>query len=259
MQPADAEPFHRRAKAAVDSIPETLDGGRWVSQTEDVPPSATQLLRPNAVLSRRYVKQTADGRQLDANVLIVQCKDARDMQGHYPPRCYPANGDTLLERKPRTWVVDGVSIPGIEYLFSQTVAGRNDDRRVYNFFIIPKIPGMPDRAVRGICPDIDAIYKSGEDYQQRYYGAAEFQFVFSNDFSEQDRDLMLAELLGPNMNVVRTLMNDGPTTGQTGVTTGQPAVARGPAPAAAQASPAQTGFSLDTADATTPGGTSRDQ
>lgn len=207
IQPADAEPFHARARAAIDAIPAVVGNGQWVSEDEQEPPAATALLRPNAILSRRYLKHLPDGRILSCGVLIVQCKDARDMQGHYPPRCYPANGAQMLQSLPRTWDINGTSISGMEYYFKQLTEGRNQELRVYNFFVIPEIPGLPARALRGICPDIASVYQSGEDYQRRYYGAAQFQFVFPNELSRPIRDEILAELLGPNMNVVKTLMN----------------------------------------------------
>jgi hypothetical protein len=207
VQPSDAEPFHARAAAAINAIPAVMSNGEWVSEEEDEPPAATALLRPNAVLSRRYLKRLPDGRILSCGVLIVQCKDARDMQGHYPPRCYPANGAQMLQSVPRTWTIAGTEIAGMEYNFKQLTEGRNQELVVYNFFVIPEIPGLPARAVRGICPDITSVYQSGEDYQRRYYGAAQFQFVFPNELSRPIRDEILAELLGPNMNVVRTLMN----------------------------------------------------
>ena len=113
----------------------------------------------------------------------------------------------MLQSVPRTWTIADTEISGMEYNFKQLTEGRNQELVVYNFFVIPEIPGLPARAVRGICPDITSVYQSGEDYQRRYYGAAQFQFVFPNELSRPIRDEILAELLGPNMNVVKTLMN----------------------------------------------------
>jgi hypothetical protein len=208
VQPGDAEPFHARARAAIGSIPPEMDNGNWVSEDVPEPPSATALLRPNAILSRHYLKRLSDGRTLSVGVLIVQCKDARDMQGHYPPRCYPANGATLVEQLPRTWLIGGVTISGMEYYFTQLTQGRNEDLRVYNFFVIPRIPGLADHGVYGIYPDIEAVYKSGEDYQRRYYGAAQFQFVFPNELSQSVRDQIMTELLENNVSVIRALTNE---------------------------------------------------
>jgi|GEM_PF-388379 len=208
IHPADAEPFHRRAFEAINGVPAVMQEGQWVSEEEPEPPSATALLRPNAVLSRRYLKRLPDGQTLSCVILIVQCKDARDMQGHYPPNCYPANGAQLVESEARTWNIGGKAVEGMEYLFTELGEGRNLEKRVYNFFVIPEIPGLSG-GVHGICPGIASIYKSGEDYQRRYYGAAQFQFVFSNDLPRSVRDQIMDELLAPNWNVVDVLKNDG--------------------------------------------------
>ncbi len=51
---------------------------------------------------------------------------------------------------------------------------------MYNFFVMPLVPGVTvsHKELDGvICPDITSVYTSGEDYQRRYYGAAEFQLV----------------------------------------------------------------------------------
>jgi len=215
VKPSDAEPFHRQAYAAIHSIPAIMEQGQWISQDEPEPPTATALLRPNAILSRRYLKRLPDGQILSAGVLIVQCKDARDMQGHYPPRCYPANGAEMVGPPlPRTWVINGVSIGGMEYHFTQLTEGRNQALCVYNFFVIPEIPGLASGAVRGICPDITAVYQSGEDYQRRYFGAAQFQFVFPGELSQPSRDQIFASLMRPNLGVITTLINRGSATGK---------------------------------------------
>jgi hypothetical protein len=54
-----------------------------------------------------------------------------------------------------------------------------------------------------------ALEEAAEDYQQRYYGAAQFQVVFSGlasaDRSRDERDEIFAALLGPNLKVIETL------------------------------------------------------
>src|ERR1043166_1141556 len=75
IRPRDAEPFHQRAKGAIESIPYQLGG--WCGQDEAIPPAATHLLRPNVILSRTYVDPGRMDRQ--AGLLIVQCTDSRDM------------------------------------------------------------------------------------------------------------------------------------------------------------------------------------
>lgn len=63
--------------------------GRWYGVDVSLPASASELLRPTAVLSRRY-QELGGGRS--AILGLVHCADLRDMLGHHPPRCYPASG-----------------------------------------------------------------------------------------------------------------------------------------------------------------------
>ncbi len=57
--------------------------------------------------------------------------------------------------------------------------------------------------------DMKGVEKAAEDYQQRYYGAPQFQVVFhglaSADQSRDERDAIFAALIGPNLNVIETL------------------------------------------------------
>ncbi|MDY7108295.1 MAG: exosortase-associated EpsI family protein, partial [Planctomycetota bacterium] len=72
--------------AAMEGVPFFV--GDWVGEDEAVPREAQKLLRPNAILSRRY--RRPGGTWL--HLLVVHCSDARDMLGHYPPICYPSAG-----------------------------------------------------------------------------------------------------------------------------------------------------------------------
>ena len=178
--------------------------GTWTGKDNEVPLAAQRLLKPNAILSRTYL----DNSSVDpyqprmANLLIVQCRDSRDMVGHYPPICYRAQGMTMDEndRHERDWKVGGITIPGYEYQFTEVWQGQTNHTTVYNFLIVPG---------RGIVRDMKGVEKAAEDYQQRYYGEAQFQVVFhglaSADQSRDERDAIFAALIGPNLNVIKTL------------------------------------------------------
>jgi hypothetical protein len=205
LKPVDVEPYHTRAKVAIDQIPYVI--GSWTGDDEEVPPAAQKLLRPNAILSRRYVEQTAgDAARADdrrsAQILIVQCRDSRDMVGHYPPICYRSRGMTPDPKHtmPRDWTVNGMRIPGHEYHFTEVTHGLTSYTTVYNFFIVPG---------RGIVRDMKGVELAAEDYQQRYFGAAQFQVVFhglaSAGQSRDERDAIFASLIGPNLKVIETL------------------------------------------------------
>src|ERR1700761_9509180 len=55
--PADLEPYHTAAAAAVNSIPTRV--GSWSARREDVPREAIALLKPNAILCLKYVDNDA--------------------------------------------------------------------------------------------------------------------------------------------------------------------------------------------------------
>jgi hypothetical protein len=204
LQPQDAEPYHARAKAAVAEVPYFI--GTWTGQDDEIPLAAQKLLRPNAILSRTFVDNTPPrgyrSRHRSASLLIVQCRDSRDMVGHYPPICYRAQGRAPDEKntRPRDWTVNGKPIPGYEYQFVEVFKDGTRRTIVYNFLIVPG---------RGIVRDMKGVERAAEDYQQRHYGAAQFQVVFQSDASAQlsreERDEIFATLMGPNIQLVETL------------------------------------------------------
>src|SRR2546423_2638408 len=203
LTPQDVEPYHARAKAAIDGVPHFI--GTWTGSDEPVPLAAQKLLRPNAILSRTYSDNSRSNGE-HASMLIVQCRDSRDMVGHYPPICYRAKGNVLDEKYsgPRDWKVGSATIPGYEYQFTELRQGQISRTTVYNFLIVPK---------RGIVRDMKGVEAAAEDYQERYYGAAQFQVVFegfaSSDRAREERDEIFATLIGPCINVIETLTSGG--------------------------------------------------
>jgi hypothetical protein len=204
LQPQDVEPYHARAHAAIDAVPYVI--GYWTGQDDEIPVAAQKLLRPNAILSRTYSDNSPSGDYRTehrlASLLIVQCRDSRDMVGHYPPICYRAHGMTIDDNYcgPRDWKVNGSTIPGYEYQFTGVFKGQTSRTIVYNFLIVPG---------RGIVRDMKGVEQAAEDYQQRYYGAAQFQVVFhgqaSAEPSREERDQIFATLMGPNIKLIETL------------------------------------------------------
>lgn len=198
VKPGDVEPFHQRAKAAIESYPYIV--GTWAGQDEVVPEAAVKLLRPNAILSRSYRDSSVRGNGGNVQLLIDQCKDSRDMLGHYPPVCYPANGSIMIAETPRDWHVGDLTIHGMEYEFSDRMKDQTYQRVVYNFLIIPG---------RGIARDMSAVSSAAEDYQERYYGAAQFQMVMSATVPRAERDRIFAMMVGARPDIIKTLMSGG--------------------------------------------------
>src|SRR3954469_24960483 len=202
LKPQDFEPYHVQAKKAIESLPTRI--GSWVGSDSDseVPREAQILLKPNKILSRRYTDYSVASlsRPRSVNLLIVQCKQSGDMVGHFPPICYPSHGMEMIENEKRDWIVNNFRIPGKEYQFRQTKDGQTQVSTVYNFIVVPG---------QGIVRDIQGVEQAAEDYQQRYYGAAQFQVVFQASGSEQltreQRDEIFTTLMEPAVPVIRQL------------------------------------------------------
>lgn len=196
VQPADAEPYHQRAKAAIASLPYQING--WVGRDDEIPPAAVKLLRPNYMVSRTYVDPLHISRS--AGLLIVQCKDSRDMLGHYPPVCYPAHGMTTVSEEQRDWEIGDMTLPGTEYQFTRDDGVSKYRMVVYNFMIVPGV---------GVVRDMKGVERAAEDYQQRYFGAAQFQVTMNAEIPQYDRDRVFAALVGGNTKMIETLKSGG--------------------------------------------------
>lgn len=171
--------YHDEVRELVEAIP--IDFGGWVGESVDLPASATSLLNPNALVARRYVHQE---KMVTATLMIVQCRDARDMAGHYPPRCYPANGWLTHEDQTQRFVsVDGNQLAVYRY---HRVAGRNErDITVYNLFALPT--GVTSVSMKD-------VYRISADYEFRYYGAAQIQVIIDGSVEPQEHEWILDEM-----------------------------------------------------------------
>lgn len=183
------------AAAAMESVPYTL--GSWIGRDIPVPQAAHALLKPNAILSRRYDHIASN---IAANVLVVHCTDIRDMTGHYPPICYPSAG-WVAEGAPRgvpaAIQLDSRTIPVRKYHFSRTLdRGRTVGIRIYNFFI------MPDGS---ISTEMDELYANAGRMAVATQGAAQFQVITFSDLSEIEAEQVAADLLGRLEDVLLSL------------------------------------------------------
>jgi hypothetical protein len=236
--PADASRFHEACTRAIDQFPYVIASpdGTWKGWEVQQPDSAIKLLKPLRIVSRNYARTRNDGIYEEAALLLVDCPDARDLQGHYPPNCYPSQGEKPVYAseaaheakqfgRERTWHLPHMDVHGMEYRFSADGGGESDvDKIVYNFFVIPRVPGfgVTHKDLDGvICKDITGVYISGQDYQRHFFGASEFQLVFqpptgSSLTPEQEaaaiarRDQAFVDILGPNENLIWTLENRDP-------------------------------------------------
>ena len=187
----DAEPYHQRIRDVIGEAPNII--GPWESRPVELPPAAIQLLRPNAHRSRSY-HNPQTGEQV--SFLLVQCKDARDLSGHWPPNCYKATGYTLASADDRVWEVGDLKIPGVDYLFEIFTAGRQNSMVVSNFMILPGV---------GFVPDMFSVREAGADPQRRHFGAAQVQVVTDAGMTEDRRRQVFDELIEAHLPLIREI------------------------------------------------------
>jgi len=195
-QPADAVAFHAAAAQAIAAWPSRI--GDWNGRDHDLPPAAINLLKPNAHFYREFYNSAQPRRPV--SLLVVQCRRASDMSGHYPPNCYPRNGKPMVWEGERIWPIPGEvhGIRGMEYHFEYGSI-RNPQRTiVYNFFVLPD---------KGVVPDMQQVRDASGNFQRRHFGAAQIQVVFEDDgISDQAwRDQVFQDLIGANPGVLKVL------------------------------------------------------
>jgi hypothetical protein len=190
-KPEDAIPYHQFIKELEKEIPFVIND--WVGSDTGVPPAAVALLKPNLLISRRYING-ATGQV--ASLLIVQCGDSRDMVGHYPPRCYPAHGMVQRDNHFKQRVVEGVEIPFTQYEFASMSLGETVDLIVNNFIVLPD---------GRIMPDIDGMASMAADYQKRFLGAAQVQIVVEATVPASDEERIFNELVGANIKLIQAM------------------------------------------------------
>lgn len=193
------ESYHRHVADIINAIPVDVDG--WVGEQVPLPQSATNLLRPNALVARRYINEEHGA---SATLMVVQCRDTRDMAGHYPPQCYPANGWLRPEE-------GGVGITAVaghdlrRYRFHR-VAGRAErDITVYSLFALP---------TGELTTSMVDVRKLGADYAYRRYGAAQLQIVIDGSMDPDMHDWILNEMYRIAQPAIRAVRDARPAAGE---------------------------------------------
>lgn len=179
----NADGYHAAIFSAGQDIPRRV--GMWYAAAPDPPitQAAVALLRPNLIVSRAYRNlQSGD----HVTFLLVQCKDARDILGHYPPVCYVNQGWQLRQRTATEWTADGRILHGTEYRFVSSRMDRLGSIIVCNFMLLPN---------GNTCPDMDGVDLVARDRLRRFFGAAQIQLVFDSNTTPQQREEILKMLV----------------------------------------------------------------
>ena len=190
--PAQADAYHRRILSVAAASPSHF--GSWVSLEAPVPEAAITMLRPNLTISRKFTN-FATGEE--ATLLLVQCKDARDLFGHYPPICYVANGFRAVDSSLRDWNLDGLSIKGMVYTFTSTRAEDLTSMVIYDFMILPN---------GTTCRDMDGVYASARDPRRRMLGAAQMQVLVSATLPQEQRDALFQSMVRANRETIDAIL-----------------------------------------------------
>ncbi|MEM8782820.1 MAG: exosortase-associated EpsI family protein [Planctomycetota bacterium] len=195
--PADAGPYHAALLELRADTP--LHFGEWEGRDEEVAQAAIELLNPNLIISRRF-RNDRTGESVA--LLIVQCKDARDLNGHWPPNCYPAAGFLESRREPKQWTLGDRVLDGKEYYFGRDTFA--ESMVVSNFLIIPD--GQ-------VSADMGDVVEAAGNYGLRYFGAAQVQILTDADMSTPRRHEVVEAFLEayrPLIEAIRYSRDAGP-------------------------------------------------
>jgi hypothetical protein len=191
--PPDAAPYHERVRARFAEIPARI--GSWVGTDVEVPPSAVAMLHPNGILCREY-RDTVTGRRV--TFMIVQCSDARDILGHYPPACYVRQGWSKVSASPKDWAVDGLVIHGTQYGFERMKLERGTQIAIDNFMLLPD---------GRTCADMDGVNASAQDTRKKYFGAAQVQILSDGTLSAGERDALVGLFVTANRHLIDVILS----------------------------------------------------
>ncbi len=190
---SEADGYHAQVREVAKQLPREI--GPWKSIDTELPDAAVALLRPNVLISRRYIE---DKTERAFALLIVQCADARDMEGHYPPNCYPAAGWAKLRSKSVALEIGSLDATSMDYRFERGLQDGNESISVVNLIVVPK---------DGFATSMGSIRRLGGTVSDRYYGAAQVQFVFDGQWEEGER-LAVVQQVGDTFEpLIRVIMD----------------------------------------------------
>lgn len=182
--PDYAEAHHAEVRRLVAEMPDTI--GPYAAYDQEIPAAAYELLQPNATRARALLDPAG---RTAGTLVVVHCRDADDLRGHYPPVCYPANGYRLPEPPRRIDVaLDGLTLPANEYRFVRGSGADETWLTVLNFMVLP---------TGAIDPDDRGLGRLASDYQKRFFGAGQFQVLVDPTWPRDRREAFYAETLAP--------------------------------------------------------------
>jgi hypothetical protein len=196
LPPGDPAAYHERVRATAERLPRRI--GEWVGTEVQPPESAVSLLKPNLLQGIRFENAATRER---ASLMVVQCGDARDMGGHWPPVCYPAHGWTLRASEKRVIPLERGDVPVTVYRFTKEALDRYEEIVVYNFFV------RPDGALED---GGGGVRKAAEDPRMKVFGATQFQVVFESSMPEARRTEVFQTIVGGVSSLIDVMLDGVP-------------------------------------------------
>lgn len=188
----DARPYHANVQMVADHLPMVI--GDWVGTDEPVPVAAVTMLKPNVMISRKFVNiRTGD----QASVLLVQCADRRDLLGHYPPVCYPGQGWRIASDNDWNVRINGMTIPIKWYNLVKPSTDNAERMSVGNFMIVPD-----GRLVR----DMTGLGGLSATKSHNQFGAAQMQVVVPGYLTANVRDQIFRELVTGHFSLIQAIL-----------------------------------------------------
>ena len=178
-RPRGLDDYFARVREQVDAIPWRIGG--WDGLDVEATRAARDLLKPNVIFQRRY--SDVSGRSFA--LLIVHCGNVRDMEGHYPPICYPGQGWRPEGNAPREIISGERRFPAHDYMFSRVSDRTEHNMVVTDLFVLPN----PDGPVYS---DIDALQAASRSPKASGLGSAQIQFVTSDTYTDAEWSAVLA-------------------------------------------------------------------
>lgn len=175
-----AEGYHARVRERIEAIPYRV--GDWIGRDVSVQEAAQKLLRPNKLFQRNYTNPETGQR---ITLLVVHCKDTRDMVGHYPPHCYPANGWVALDARAEIIDWSGREYPAMRYAFARGTHGEISEMSILNFFVLPATKSPVVATMAGVDRAAQASTRAG-------LGAAQIQIMADLSMPEDERAAAIA-------------------------------------------------------------------
>lgn len=187
----DATAYHAMVRAVADHLPYQI--GDWMGTDEETPPSAVALLRPNLLLTRTFRNPLTNEH---ATLMIIQCCDARDMSGHYPPICYPANGWEEREVSARSLEIRETSVPVTVYAFAKESIEAYSAITIYNFFV------RPDGSIES---GGGGVREAAASPRMKDFGAGQVQVMFDSPMPSKRMDEVFTTLVADAFPVLEAI------------------------------------------------------